>query len=61
MFLLPSTSLYRVSLYPGCIEKKMKIPKMSGDVNLAARGGRTFLKENLLVLKTKKSKVFQDF
>ena len=39
----------------------MKMPKMSGDVNLAARGGRTFLKENLLVLKTKKSKVFQDF
>ena len=54
-FLLPSTSLYRGSLYPGCIEKKvMKIPKMSGGVNLAARVGRTFLKANLLVLKTKK-------
>ena len=60
-FLLPSSSLYRGSLYPGCIEKKMKIRKMREGVNLAARGGRTFLKENLLVLKTKKSKVFQYF
>ena len=32
----------------------MKIPKMSGGVNLAARVKRTFLKANLLVLKTKK-------
>lgn len=39
----------------------MKIPKMSGGVNLAARVKRTFLKANLLVLKTKKNKFFKIF
>ena len=42
-------------------KKLMKIPKMSGGVNLAARVGRTFLKANLLVLKTKIKKFFQIF
>ena len=39
----------------------MKIPKMSGGVNLPARVGRTFLKANLLVLKTKKISFFKIF
>ena len=42
----------------------MKLRKMSGRVNLAARVGRTFLKAKLLVLKTKKIwffKIFDEF
>ena len=39
----------------------MKLRKMSGRVNLAARVGRTFFKAKLLVLKTKKIWFFKIF